>query len=79
MLLLKCEVCHNKKSKLIKNQEASELLCKSEINTPSCRIPLLGPLLFQRYQQVNTRYNGNEIVNKILLAGDKFMPEVDLR
>ena len=46
MLLLKCEVCRNKKSKLIKNQEANELLCKSEINTPSCRIPLLGPLLF---------------------------------
>ena len=46
MLLLKCEVCHNKKSKLVKEQEASELLSTSEINTPSCKIPLLRPLLF---------------------------------
>ena len=30
-------------------------------------------------QQVNTRYKMNEIVNNFLLAGDKFMPEMDLR
>ena len=27
----------------------------------------------------NTRYKINEIVNKFLLAGDKFMPEMHLR
>ena len=26
-----------------------------------------------------TRYKMNEIVNKFLLAGDRFMPEIDLR
>ena len=28
---------------------------------------------------MNTRYKMNEIVNKFLLAGDKFMPEMHLR
>ena len=44
-----------------------------------CTVCDLGPLLFQRYQQVNTRYKMNEIVSKFLLAGDKFMPEMHLR
>ena len=30
-------------------------------------------------QQVNTRYKLNEIVSNFLLAGDKFIPEMDLR
>ena len=30
-------------------------------------------------KQVNARYKMNEIVNKLLLAGDKFMPEKHLR
>ena len=33
---------------------------------------MVGPLLFQRYKM-------NEIVNKILLVEDKFMPEMHLR
>ena len=33
---------------------------------------------FKSIQQINTRYERNEIVNKFLLAGDKFMSEMDL-
>ena len=78
-LLLKCEVCNSKKSKFIKEQEASRLLSSLGIKTPLSKIPLVGPLLFQKPQQVNARYKMNEIVNKFLLAGDKFMPEMYLR
>ena len=34
---------------------------------------------FKSIQQVNTRYKMNEIINKFLLAGDKFMPEMHLQ
>ena len=30
-------------------------------------------------KQVNTRYKKNETVEKVLLSGDKFMPEMHLR
>ena len=46
MLLLKCAVCDNKKSKFIKHQEASGLLSSLGIETHLSRIPLVGPLLF---------------------------------
>ena len=45
MLLSKCAVCDSKKSKFIKQQEASRLLSSLEIKTPLSKIPLLGPLL----------------------------------
>ena len=45
MLLSKCAVCDSKKSKFIKQQEASGLLSSLGIKTPSIKIPLLGPLL----------------------------------
>ena len=38
MLLSKCEVCHSKKPKFIKEQEASELLCRLAKKTPVCKI-----------------------------------------
>ena len=72
MLLSKCAVCGSKKSKFVKQQEASGLLSSLGIKLPLNEIPLLGPLLFYRYKM-------NEIVNKFLLAGDKFMPEMRLR
>ena len=34
---------------------------------------------FNNNVQVNTRYKMNEIVNKLLLVGNTFMPEMDLR
>ena len=58
-------MCNSKKSKFIKQQEVSELL-----NIDFC---------FNCIKQVNTRYKMNEIVNKFLIDGDKFMPEMHLR
>ena len=46
MLLSKCGVCDSKKSKFIKEQEASGLSSSLGIKTPLNKIPLLGPLLF---------------------------------
>ena len=46
MLLSKCAVCDSKKSKFIKEQEASGLLSSLGIKTPLSKIPLLGLLLF---------------------------------
>ena len=48
MHLSKCAVCvhHHKKSKFIKQQEASGLLSSLGIKAPLRKIPLVGPLLF---------------------------------
>ena len=46
MLLSKCEVCDSKKSKFIKEQEASGLLSSLGKKTSLNKVPLLGPLLF---------------------------------
>ena len=66
----------SKKSKFIKEQKASRLLSSLRIKTPLSKISLVFPFLFKRYSQVNTRCKMNEIVNKILLAGDQFMSEM---
>ena len=46
MLLSKCAVCNSKKSKFVKEQEASGLLSSLGIKTPLSKIPLVSPLLF---------------------------------
>ena len=46
MLLSKFAVCDSKKSKVIKEQEASGLLSSLGIKTLLSKIPLVGPLLF---------------------------------
>ena len=46
MLLPKCEVCDNKKSKFLKQEEVSGLLRSLRIQRPLSKIPLVGPLLF---------------------------------
>ena len=46
MILSKRAVSHTKKSRFIKEQEASGLLSRLGINTPLSRINLVGPLLF---------------------------------
>ena len=46
MLLSKCAVCDSKKSKFIKQEEASASLSSLGIKTPLSEIPLVGPLLF---------------------------------
>ena len=46
MMLSNCVVCNSKKSKFIKEQEASGLLSSLGIKTPLNKIFLLGHLLF---------------------------------
>ena len=46
MLLSKCAVCNSRKSKFIKQQEATGLLSSLGIKTPLSKVNLLGPLLF---------------------------------
>ena len=46
MLLWNCAICGKKKSSLIKNQEASGLLSKVGVRTPSTNIPLISDILF---------------------------------
>ena len=62
--------------------EASGGLSSLGTKTSLNRIPLLIFLKFifclKSIQQINTRYKTNEIVNKFLLAGDKFMLEMHL-
>ena len=72
MILSKCAISSSKKSRFIKNQEAKGLLSNLGIRTPLSKVPILGDILFQKYKM-------NEIVNKFLLAGDKFMPEMHLK
>ena len=48
MLLSKCAVCYNKKTRFIKEQGASWLLSSLGIKTPLSKIPLVGPLFVLR-------------------------------
>ena len=73
MILSKCATCGSKKSRFIKNQEAKGLLSNLGIKTPLSKVPILGDILFWMHIKMN------EIVNKFLLAGDKFMPEMHLK
>ena len=73
MILSKCGIYSNKKSRFIKNQEAKELLSNLGIKTPLSKVPILDDILFWMHIKMN------EIVNKFLLAGDKFMPEMHLK
>ena len=44
--LSKCAMCNSKKSKSIKQQEASALLSMLGIKIPLIKVTLVGPLLF---------------------------------
>ena len=68
----KCTLRGIKKWRFVKEQEAKGLLSNLWIKTPLNKIPLLGDILFEVYKM-------NEIVNKFLLAGDRFMPEMHLK
>ena len=67
----KCSVCGTKKSRFAKEQDAKGLLNNLGIKITLSKIPLLN-VLFEVYKM-------NEIINKLLLVGDKFMPEMHLR
>ena len=62
-----------KKLKFIKQQEARKLLW----NLTGIKVPILNDL--QIANILFSKYKINAIVNKILLPGDKFMPEMYLR
>ena len=72
MIFSKCDICGSKKSGFIKKQEAKGLLSNLGLRTPLSKIPILGDVLFKMYEI-------NDIVNKFLLAEDKFMPEMHLK
>ena len=46
MILSKCAICGNKKSRFIENQEEKGLLSKLGIKTPLSKVPILGDILF---------------------------------
>ena len=46
MILSKCAICNNTKSRFIKNQEAKKLLSNLGIKTPLSKAPTLGDILF---------------------------------
>ena len=71
MILSKCATCGHKRSRFIKNEEAKGLLNNLDFRTPLSKVPILRDILFWEYKM-------NEIVNKFLLAADKFMPEMHL-
>ena len=68
MIILKCPICGNEKSRSIKNQETKGLLSNLGLRTSLSKVPILGDILFRWHKM-------NEILNKFLLAGDKFMAE----
>ena len=70
MLLAKCAVRGSKKYKFTNEQEASGLLSQLCIRTPWSKIPLWGDILCIKV---------NNIVNRVLLAEERFMPEIHLR
>ena len=45
MMVSKCAVCHSRKCKLIKKQEAKDLLSQLGIKTPLNKITILGDIL----------------------------------
>ena len=72
IILSKCAVCSTKKSRFIKKEEAKGLLSNLSIKTLLSKIPVLRDILFLLYKM-------NNIINKSILAGDQFMPEMHLR
>ena len=62
--------CGFKKSRFVKKQETKALLRNLRIKTSLSKIPLLNIL---------TCIKINKVVNKFLLAEDKFMPELRLK
>ena len=85
MILSKCAISGSKKSRFIKNQEAKDLLSNLGIRTVLNKVPVLGDILFWcvrtclKDTNCSQHIKMNEIVNKFLLAGDKFMPEMHLK
>ena len=76
MVLSKCAICGSKKWRFTKNQEAKGLLNNLGIKTTLSNVPVLSDILFWMQFHWACTY---EIVNKFLLAGNKFMPEMHFK
>ena len=46
MVLRKCAICGNQRSRFFKNQEAQELVSNSGTRTTLSKVPILGDILF---------------------------------
>ena len=46
MILSKCAICSNKKSRFIKNQQAKDILSNLGLKAPLSNVPILGDILF---------------------------------
>ena len=46
MILSKCAICDDKKSRFSKNQEAKGLLSNLSVTTPLSKVPILDDILF---------------------------------
>ena len=68
----KCVECGSKKSRFVKEQEAKGLLSNLGMKVPWSKIPLLNVFVLKCMKM-------NETVNKFLLVGDTFMPEMHLK
>ena len=82
MILSKCAICDSKKSRFTKNQEAKGLLNNLGVRTPLINVPVLGNIFFWMQIQLKCILNCikmNEIANKFLLAGDKYMSDMHLK
>ena len=66
-------MCNTKKSKFLKEQEARGLLS----NLLGITLSILSDIPI--VNKIFKKYKMNAIINKILLAGNKFMPELHLR
>ena len=74
IILSACAKCGSKKSKFIKEQEAKGLLNNLVLRTLLNKIPVLGDIFFL----IKYKMSSN-VINKFLLVGDKFLPEIHLR
>ena len=72
MVTLSCAVGNCIKRRFITEQESRGLLSSLAMKIPLSEVPIFGPILFSGYKM-------NKIINKFLLAGGKFIPEIHLR
>ena len=64
--------CAIKSSRFVKKQEEKRLITSLGLKRRLSKIALFGDIFFWVYKM-------NEIVNKFLLVGDKFMPQMHLK
>ena len=72
MIFSKCSVCNSNKSTFIKEQEAGGILSSIGIKLSMSQNSFVRSYFILKCKT-------NEIINKFLLAGDKFMSEVHLK